>query len=391
MRNVFLPYGRHSIDEDDLRAVREALTSGWLTQGPRVEEFEQAAAAHFGAKHAVAVSSGTAALHLAALALGAAPGQKVITTPNTFVASANCFLYCGAEPVFADIGPTDYQLDPKEVEKALAKDKGKQIKGLVGVDFAGLASDWESLSKLAKGRGLWTIRDACHAPGAHWKDSRGGKHRVGDATGADAVILSLHPVKHFTAGEGGLVMTDREDVAQRVRRLRTHGITKDAGEMEAKAPGDWVYEMQELGFNYRITDFQCALASSQLKKLDGWIRRRQEIAALYRKLLDDVEQVVLPAEPPGREHVYHLFVVLIPNRDQVFEAMRSAGIGVQVHYIPVHTQPYYRKKFGFKWGDFPRAEEYYKRAISLPIFPGMKDADVKRVVDCFKKAVATGS
>jgi len=387
MQKDFLPYGRHSIDEDDLRAVREALTSGWLTQGPRVDEFERQAAAHFGVKHAVAVSSGTAALHLSCLALGAGPGQRVITTPNTFVASANCFIYCGAEPVFADIGPLDYQLDPKQVGKALAKDKKKQIKGIVGVDFAGLAGDWEPIMKLAKERGLWTIRDACHAPGAQWKDSKGNKHRVGDATGADAVVLSLHPVKHFTSGEGGLVLTDREDLAKRVRQLRTHGITKDPEEMNQKAPGDWIYEMQELGFNYRITDFQCALASSQLKKLDGWIRRRQEIAALYRKLLDDVEEAILPAEPPGREHVYHLFVVLIPNRDRVFEAMRSAGIGVQVHYIPVHTQPFYQKRFGFKWGDFPKAEEYYKRAISLPIFPAMTDQDVKRVADCLKQAL----
>jgi UDP-4-amino-4,6-dideoxy-N-acetyl-beta-L-altrosamine transaminase len=385
----FLPYGRHSIDEDDLRAVREALTSGWLTQGPRVEEFEQKAAAHFGVKHAVAVSSGTAALHVSCLALDAGPGQRVITTPNTFVASANCFLYCGAEPIFADIGPIDYQLDPKQVEKILKADKKRQIKGLVGVDFAGLASDWEPITNLAKEHKLWTIRDACHAPGAHWKDSHGKKHRVGDATGADAVILSLHPVKHFTSGEGGLIMTDRDDVAVRARRLRTHGVVKDAASMEQAAPGEWYYEMQELGFNYRITDFQCALASSQLKKLDGWIRRRQEIAALYRKLLDDVEQVVLPAEPPGREHVYHLFVVLIADRDRVFEAMRAAGIGVQVHYIPVHTQPYYRDRFGLKWGDFPKAEEYYKRAISLPIFPAMTDGDVHRVADCFKKAVAS--
>ena len=384
----FLPYGRHSIDEDDLRAVREALTSGWLTQGPRVEQFENDAAVYFGVKHAVAVSSGTAALHLACLALNVAPGQKVVTTPNTFVASANCFVCCGAEPVFADIGTLDYQLDPKQVEKALAGDKKKQIKGIVGVDFAGLASDWEPLAKLAKDRGLWAIRDACHAPGAHWKDSKGAKHRVGDAMGADAVILSLHPVKHFTSGEGGLLLTDREDVAYRARQLRTHGITKDPNTMEKPSPGDWYYEMQELGFNYRITDFQCALASSQLKKLNGWIQRRQEIAALYRKLLDDVEEAVLPAERPGREHVYHLFVVLIPNRDRVFKAMRAAGIGVQVHYIPVHTQPFYRRKFGTDWGDFPKAEEYYKRAISLPIFPIISDRDVKRVADCFKKAVA---
>ena len=318
------------------------------------------------------------------------PGHKVITSPNTFVASANCFIYCGAEPVFADIGALDYQLDPKQVGKALAKDRKKQIKGVVGVDFAGLASDWEPIMRLAKERGLWTIRDACHAPGAQWKDSKGKKHRVGDATGADAVILSLHPVKHFTSGEGGLVLTDRDDVAERARRLRTHGITKDPNVMGQPAPGDWFYEMQELGFNYRITDFQCALASSQLKKLNGWIRRRQEIAALYRKLLDEVEEAVLPAEPPGREHVYHLFVALIPNRDRVFKAMRAAGIGVQVHYIPVHTQPFYRKKFGFEWGDFPRAEEYYRRAISLPIFPAMSDRDVKRVADCFKQAVVNG-
>ena len=390
MQKDFLPYGRHSIDEDDLRAVREALTSGWLTQGPRVEEFERQAAASCGVKHAVAVSSGTAALHLACLALDVGPGHKVITSPNTFVASANCFIYCGAEPVFADIGALDYQLDPKQVGKALAKDRKKQIKGVVGVDFAGLASDWEPIMRLAKERGLWTIRDACHAPGAQWKDSKGKKHRVGDATGADAVILSLHPVKHFTSGEGGLVLTDRDDVAERARRLRTHGITKDPNVMGQPAPGDWFYEMQELGFNYRITDFQCALASSQLKKLNGWIRRRQEIAALYRKLLDEVEEAVLPAEPPGREHVYHLFVALIPNRDRVFKAMRAAGIGVQVHYIPVHTQPFYRKKFGFEWGDFPRAEEYYRRAISLPIFPAMSDRDVKRVADCFKQAVVNG-
>ena len=385
--NDFLPYGHHSIDADDLRAVKEALTSGWLTQGPRVETFEREAAGYFGAKHAVAVSSGTAALHLGCMALGAGPGQKVVTSPNTFVASANCFVYCGAAPAFADIGLLDYQIDPAKLKDALDADKKKEIRGLVAVDFAGLASDWDALSKPAREKGLWIIRDACHAPAAKWTGSDGKDHRVGEPAGADAVVLSLHPVKHFTAGEGGLLLTNRDDVAARVRQLRTHGITKDPAAMDGKSPGDWFYEMQELGFNYRITDFQCALASSQLKKLENWIGRRREIAGLYRKLLDKVEEVVLPAEPHGRQHVYHLFVVLVPNRDRVFAAMRAAGIGVQVHYIPVHTQPYYRKKFGFKWGDFPNAESYYQRAITLPIFPAMSDKSVRRVVECLKGAL----
>ncbi|MBV9464146.1 MAG: UDP-4-amino-4,6-dideoxy-N-acetyl-beta-L-altrosamine transaminase [Verrucomicrobiae bacterium] len=383
----YLPYGRHTIEPDDLEAVEAALRSGWLTQGPRVDKFEQEAAEFFGVPEAIAVSSGTAALHLACLALKVEAGQKVLTTPNTFVASANCFVYCGARPVFADINGVDYQLDAERARETLAADAKQEIRGLVGVDFAGLPADWEKLSGLAKERGLWTIQDACHAPAAHWKDSTGKNHRVGDASHADVVVMSLHPVKHFTAGEGGLVLTKRPEIAARVRSLRTHGIEKDPSRLLQPSPGDWYYEMQELGFNYRITDFQCALASSQLPKLKKWIEKRREIAAFYRQALDEVAEVVLPAEPPGRQHVYHLFVVLVPNRDEVFRKLRAAGIGVQVHYIPVHTQPYYQRVFGTKWGDFPRAEDYSKRALSLPIFPGMTEADVRRVVDNLKSAL----
>lgn len=387
VQEICLPYARHSLDEDDLAAVMEALRSDWITQGPMVERFENALCERFNAKYAVAVSSGTAALHLACLALEVGPGDEVVTTPNTFVASANCVLYCGGRVRFVDTDERTYNLSADRLEELLDEPKArKHLKGIIPVHFAGQPCEMERIHALAGQHGLWVIEDACHASGARWQDSSGDWHSVGACTHSDVAVFSFHPAKHFTTGEGGAILTNRQDVYKELLRLRTHGITKDPAQM-TENHGPWYYQMLDLGFNYRITDFQCALGLSQIRHLDRWLQRRREIAQEYSAALAEVEEITTPYVSPDVEHAYHLYVVQVPNRKLVFERLRAYGIGTQVHYIPVHIQPYYRQHLGYKPGDFPNAEAYYWRAISLPLFPEMTEADVRHVIQAIKRAI----
>ena len=369
MTQTFLPYGRQQISDADVEAVSAALRSALITQGPTVEALEEAVAGYLGARHAVAFSSGTAALHGAAFAAGLAPGDEAIVPPLTFVASANCVLYQGGRPRFVDIRPETWNLD---VAAAMAA-TGERTRAVVPVSFAGLPADLRGLDSPV------VIEDACHALGG-----RRASAPVGAPGGADITCFSMHPVKAMTTGEGGLAVTEDDYLAHRLRLFRTHGLEKEDVD-PGPTDGDWYMEMQELGFNYRITDFQCALGLSQLERLDGWVERRNEVAARYRELLAAEERVDLPpAAGEGELHAYHLFVIRVregpEKRLQVFTGLRHAGIGVQVHYIPVYRMPYYRDRLGYPQDECPAAEEYYAGAISLPIYPAMGDADVERVV-----------
>jgi UDP-4-amino-4,6-dideoxy-N-acetyl-beta-L-altrosamine transaminase len=373
-----IPYSRQRLDEEDILAVVEALKSDWITQGPRIAEFEKKVADSCGARHAVAVSSGTAALHLACLAADIGPGDEVITSPITFVASANCALYVGARPVFADIRPDTYCIDPEEIKKKIT---GK-TKAIIPVDFAGHPCEMDEINEIAGENGLIVIEDAAHSLGAEYK---GGK--VGAL--ADMTIFSFHPVKHITTGEGGMIVTGNREFHEKLALLRTHGITRDVEKLLDKkhAAHPWHYEMQDLGFNYRITDFQSALGISQMGKLDRFVKRRREIADIYNKAFAGIDEIITPAELPHCKSSYHLYPVQLrtKDRDRVFGRLREGGIGVNVHYIPVPLQPYYRKTFTYDEGDFPNAESYFGRCISLPCHQGMTDEEVEYVIDKVKR------
>jgi perosamine synthetase len=380
LTSAFLPYGRQQIDDDDVAAVAEALRDELITQGPRIDRFERALADYVGAGHAVAFANGTAALHGAAFAAGVGPGDEVITSPVSFAASANCALYLGATPRFADISAKTWNLDGAATLGLV----GERTRAVVPVSFAGLPVDLEPLGAVRDRVVL--IEDAAHALGA----VRAGT-KVGGPGGADMTVFSFHPVKAITTGEGGAVVTDDAELARRLRLFRTHGITKD-GVSPSPDEGEWYYEMQALGFNYRITDIQCALGLSQLRHLDAWIERRNAVASLYRERLADESRIELPpAAGPGSLHAYHLFVVRVLGgaeaRLAAFRALRRASIGVQVHYIPIYRQPYYRDVLGYPQHDCPAADEYYWGAMSLPIYPGMGDADVERVVSELRAAL----
>lgn len=364
-----IPYGKHHITQEDIDAVVEVLKSDYLTQGPKVKEFEDAFADYIGSKYAVAVANGTAALHLCALALDIHPGDKVITTPITFAASANCVRYCGGEVVFADIDPDTYLLDIKEVEKLLKNAPAGTYKGIIPVDFAGRAVNLEDFRKLADKYGLWIIEDACHAPGGYFTDSNGVKQNCGNGNFAELAIFSFHPVKHIAAGEGGMITTNSKELYDHIRNLRTHGIQQDPKKRQFNH-GVWYYEMQELGYNYRLTDFQAALAKSQLKRADEGLARRVEIAKIYEQALTGMPKVVKQA-CFIEGHAYHLYIVEAEKRDQLFRHLRNHKIYSQVHYIPLHLMPYYRQ-FGWKEGDLPNAETYYSRSLSLPMYPALK-------------------
>lgn len=379
----FLPYGKQEITDGDLRAVADSLRDPLITQGPRVEAFENAFAEHLGARHAIAFSSGTAALHAAAHAVGLGPGDEALVAPVTFVASANCALYQGADIRFVDIDPRTWNMDTAlAVESA-----GPQTKAVIPVSFTGLPVDLEPLSPLRK-RGVAVIEDGCHALGGH----RSGQ-MVGGAGGADITCFSLHPVKAMTTGEGGVTTTEDDELAASMRSFRTHGIVRGDAVRPSEHEGGWYMEMQALGFNYRITDFQCALGLSQLQHLPRWVARRNEIAAHYRGLLADEANIELPPQASADSlHGHHLFVIKVRDgaakRLEVFEGLRSAGIGVQVHYIPVYRMPYYRDVLGVPQDTCPHAEEYYWGAISLPMFPSMQRSDVERVVLELRRLVA---
>jgi perosamine synthetase len=384
VRKTVLPYGRQCIQDDDVAAVVDALRSGWLTTGPKVEEFERAIARVAGAKEAVAVSNGTAALHAAIFALNIGPGDEVIVTPMTFAASANCVAYQGGKPVFADVDPDTLLLDPKQAEAKITS----RTKAIVAVDYTGQPCDYDALQTVADRHGLPLVDDACHAIGGAYKD-----RPVGSL--ARLNTFSFHPVKHVTTGEGGAITTDDPELARRMRRFRNHGITTDFRQREAKA--SWFYEMVELGFNYRLTDIQCALGISQLRKLPEWVSRRQAIAARYDAAFADMPAVGPLVVRKDVSHAYHLYVVRLKlemlrvGRAEVFAALRAEGIGVNVHYVPVHLHPYYRKAFGTGLGLCPVAEAAYERIVSLPMFPWMSDADAGDVIAAVGKVIGAYS
>lgn len=375
-----IPYGRHEVTAEDLEVVQSALLSDFLTQGPEVGKFETAFAEYVGSKYAVAVSNGTAALHLCAIALGVNENTKVITSPITFTASANCVRFCGGEVYFADIDPNTILLDPKAVRKILEAHPPGTFHGIIPVEFAGYAVDLEAFRKLADEFGLWIIEDACHAPGGNFTDSKGKVNNCGNGAYADLAIFSFHPVKHIACGEGGMITTNDEALYKKLLRLRTHGITKDPEVME-KNDGGWYYEMHTLGYNYRLTDFQGALGRSQLKKADKNIARRRFIAKKYDEALVNIPGFQTVAPPTNGQHAYHLYVVLCERRKEFYDYLRSNGILAQIHYIPVHTQPYYRDRTP---ADCPNAEDYYSKCISLPMFPSLKDEEQDYVIEKVK-------
>jgi UDP-4-amino-4,6-dideoxy-N-acetyl-beta-L-altrosamine transaminase len=377
-----IPYGRQWIGPEEIWAVNAVLRSDFLTQGPKVREFEEKLAAAVGVKYAVAVANGTAALHLAALALGLKPGEEVITTPISFLATSNAILYAGATPVFTDVDPETQCLDPKLIE---GKITGK-TKAIFVTDFAGHPADLRAIRKIANKHDLKIVEDAAHALGASY-----GKNSAGDCAHADLAIFSFHPVKHVTTGEGGAVMVRDGKLYERLCDLRTHGVTRHPEKLILKTEGSWYYEMQELGFNYRLTDLQAAIGLEQLKKLGRFIDRRRQIAAMYCRGFEGCPDLDLPAERPGNKHVYHLFVIrlkgdLSAKRKEVFEQLQRRGIGVQVHYIPIPAQPYY-EKLGYRAEDYPQALSYYRRTISLPMFPKMTDREVKRVIRMVRETI----
>jgi perosamine synthetase len=373
VRPALLPYGRQQIDDDDIAAVVETLRSDWLTTGPQVDAFERAFAAAVGAQHAVAVSNGTAALHAAIFALNIQPGDEVIVPAMTFAASANCVLYQGGRPVFVDVEPDTLLIDPAAVEAQITP----RTRAIMAVDYAGQPADYDALRQIADRHGLALVADACHALGGSYRGRAVG-------TLADLNTFSLHPVKHITTGEGGVITTASAELAGRMRLFRNHGITSD--HRQRAEAGAFFYEMTALGYNYRITDLQCALGLSQLRKLAGWVAKRQTLAAMYRAALAELPYVGPVAVRPDVAHAYHLFMVqfdterLGMSRAAIFAALRAENIGVNVHYIPVHLHPYYRQQLGTGPGLCPVAEAAYERLVTLPIFPGMDEADVDDVV-----------
>jgi len=376
-----IPYGRQSISEADIAAVVEVLRGDWITQGPAVPRFEAAVATYCGSLYGVAVSHGTAALHLACWALGLGPGDVLWTSPNTFVASANCALYCGAEVDFVDIDPHTYNLSVDSLEQKLqqAQRWGKLPRVVLAVHFAGQPCDMQGIARLSDKYGFRVIEDASHAFGASYQGEKIGACRYSDLT-----TFSFHPVKIFTTGEGGMVTTNDKSLAQRLSLLRQHGLQRSAEPPERDGQGGWFYEQIDLGYNYRLTDIQAALGLSQLRRVDEFVRKRRALAARYDKLLASMP-LVLPFQAPSTESSWHLYTIRIDGEEtslkrlDVYNAMRQQGIGVNVHYIPVHTQPYYRAR-GFKPGDFPQAEKYYESALTLPIHPGLSDAEQDKVV-----------
>lgn len=377
--NKFIPYGKQWVDEDDINAVVEVLKSDFLTQGPKIEKFEKAICAYTGAEYCVAVANGTAALHIAVAALNIEKGKEGVTSPNSFVASANCLVYNDLKPVFADIDNKTFNIDPVEIKKRITCD----TKVIIPVHFAGQPCDMIEISENARGMKIHVIEDAAHAIGSRYADGT----KVGNCKYSDMTIFSFHPVKTITTGEGGSITTNSPEIYEKLKLLRTHGITKDSDKL-SKNPGPWYYEMQESGFNYRITDIQAALGISQLKKLNKFVERRREIVKKYNEAFKDIEWLRIPYESDGVYSAFHLYVIQIDfekinkSRTQVMDELRRKNIGTQVHYIPIHTQPYYRKNFRYIHGDYPVVERYYEQTLSLPLYPGMNDEDVEYVRDC---------
>ncbi len=374
IRKELLPYGHQWIDEDDIQAVVDVLRSDYLTTGPKIAEFEQAFAKYVGAKYAIAVSNGTAALHAAVFAAGIGPGDEVITTPITFAASANCALYLGGRPVFADIDPDTYNIDPQEIRKKITK----KTKVIIPVHFTGQPVNLDEIHAIAKEHHLTVIEDAAHALGATYK----GK-QIGGLS--DLTTFSFHPVKQITTGEGGMITTSNEEYYRKLSLFRTHGITRDR-ELMLEDDGEWYYEQLELGYNYRLTDFQAALGLSQLRKLENFLKRRKEIARRYHEAFKKIPGLILPYQAEQTGSSWHLYVIQINSevtaidRNKFFKSLRSRNIGVNVHYLPVYHHPFYRR-LGYPGNLCPNAEQFYQRAVTLPLFPGMRDRDVDDVIE----------
>ncbi|MCE3294320.1 MAG: UDP-4-keto-6-deoxy-N-acetylglucosamine 4-aminotransferase [Crocinitomicaceae bacterium] len=372
--NYKIPYGKQNIDEKDLAAVTEALQSDFLTQGPRITAFEDAFAKYVGAKYAVAVNNATSGLHIAVKALGLKKGERVITTPVTFAASANCARFEGAEVWFADIDPDTYLLSFEKTKALIESKPAGFFTGIIPVDFGGLPVDLEKFKELARQHDLWIIEDACHAPGGYFTDTASKEIRCGSGIYADCAVFSFHPVKHIACGEGGMVTTNSEEVYQKLKLYRTHGITK---ENMSSSDGGWYYEMQELGYNYRLTDFQAALGLTQLGKNPAGVVRRNEIADKYRQALEGT--VKCQFVPSSAYHAYHLFVIETENRKELYDFLHQNGIFAQIHYIPLHKLPYY-KEIGYGDADLSAAENYYSQCISLPMYPTLTNEEQDYVI-----------
>ena len=387
-----IPYGRQNITNEDIQAVVKVLQSDWITQGPAIERFEHAVAAYCGTRYAVAVSSATAGLHIACLATDLKPGDVLWTSPNTFVASANCGLYCGAEVDFVDINSRTYNIGIEQLTEKLetAERVGKLPRVLLPVHFAGQSCEMTRIAELAEQYSFTVIEDASHAIGGEY---RGAK--IGCCAFSEMTVFSFHPVKIITTGEGGMITTNSKDLYEKLIRLRTHGITRRPSLMVEESHGPWYYQQMELGYNYRLTDVQAALGVSQMKRLDQFVKRRHKLANRYNQALKDLP-LTIPRQHPDTHSAYHLYVICLnPNktnktRRQVFEELRRAGIGVNVHYIPIHTQPYYQKQ-GFKQGDFPLVEEYYCQAISMPLYYGLTEKEQDYVIEVLKEILHPNS
>lgn len=368
-----IPYGKQTIEQDDIQAVVDVLQSDFLTTGPKIAEFEQTVADYVGAKYAVAISNGTSALHAACFAAGIGPGDEVITTPLTFAASANCVLYCGGTPVFADVDPKTYNIDPEDIRRKITD----RTKAIIAVHLAGQPCDMDAIHSIAREHGLIVIEDGAHALGSVYKGKKVGSM-------SDMTTFSFHPVKPITTGEGGMIVTDNEEFYKKMVLFRSHGITRDAS-MMTRNDGPWFYQQFDLGYNYRITDIQCALGCSQMKKLDRFLARRKEIVARYNEAFADCDNIITPYQLSDTESGWHLYIVQVKNCDrrQVFEAMREKGIGVNVHYIPVYMHPYYQEH-GYENLHCANAEEIYSHIISLPLYPGLTSEQQDYVIDTLK-------
>ena len=368
-----IPYGKQTIEQDDIQAVVDVLQSDFLTTGPKIAEFEQTVADYVGAKYAVAISNGTSALHAACFAAGIGPGDEVITTPLTFAASANCVLYCGGTPVFADVDPKTYNIDPEDIQRKITD----RTKAIIAVHLAGQPCDMDAIHSIAREHGLIVIEDGAHALGSVYKGKKVGSM-------SDMTTFSFHPVKPITTGEGGMIVTDNEDFYKKMILFRSHGITRDDS-MMTRNDGPWFYQQFDLGYNYRITDIQCALGCSQMKKLDRFLARRKEIVARYNEAFADCDNIITPYQLSDTESGWHLYIVQVKNCDrrQVFETMREKGIGVNVHYIPVYMHPYYQEH-GYENVHCANAEEIYSHIMSLPLYPGLTSEQQDYVIDTLK-------
>ena len=372
-----IPYGHQTIDKNDIREVVKVLQSDWLTQGPSIKKFENSLCRYTGAKYAVVVSSATAALHLACISAGIKPGNEVITSPITFAATSNAVIYCGGTPIFADIQEDTINIDPQEIKKKITK----KTKAIIPVHFAGHPCDLEDIYNIAKKHNLIVIEDASHALGATYKGSK-----IGSCKYSDMAVFSFHPVKSITTGEGGAILTNRKDLYHKLLLLRNHGITKDSQEFtnfDSSIDGSWYYEMHELGFNYRITDIQCALGVSQLKRLDNFINKRRKTVRIYNSYLSKLQAVDLPVEKPYVQSSWHIYCIRLKDQAKrlyLFNKLKELNIGVQIHYIPVYYHPFYKKNFGYKKGICPQAEDYYSKTVTIPLYPKMTQEQTDYII-----------